>query len=360
MVADVLDAVFGGGSAPAAVRRPIVQVAFGSASAEEWAQALVWLRLEAGAAPAVDVVELCLAAGPGAPTVASGDTGSVALGYQDNSTAPVFAGQVDAVRYALDGTLRVTAVNGGALLARLRLNQSYEQRSAGQIVQDLAGRAGVSAGTIDDGIDYPFYVVDDRRSAYAHVAALARASGLVARFTAAGELTFAPAFQEDAVQTFTYGVDVLTLHVTQGAPLTGAYQVIGEGAAGSQGQDAAFWLVKDPQSVTARSGDGDPFRQTAAASLRSADAVQSAADGALSAAQRADTTGRLVVAGAPAVTVGSVVKVAGAPQDALNGPCHVLGVRHYYAKHAGFTTHILFGKASAGAGGLLSAAGGLL
>jgi hypothetical protein len=69
--------------------------------------------------------------------------------------------------------------------------------------------------------------------------------------------------------------------------------------------------------------------------------------------------GRLLVAGAPLVTVGSTIAISDAPESTLNGKCLVRWLRHSYAKHTGFTTLILFSKIE-GADGLAGSLGGLL
>ena len=197
-------------------------------------------------------------------------------------------------------------------------------------------------------------MVDDRRNAYQHVAALARKSGFLAYFTPDGDLSFAPFVAGQAVQTFTYGEDILSLHVTESTPVVGAVTTIGQGAAGSQGQEAWSWLVKDPSSVTGSAGDGGPERQTQDASLRSSDAAQSAADGISSAASLTQLAGRILVPGASAVVVGSAIEIADAPQDELNGLCLTRWVQHRYSKDGGFTTCVAFSQTgSGGIGGLL-------
>jgi phage protein D len=310
--------------------------------------------VEAGLSPFADAVTLRLAGGTSAPDVTVGDSGAVDLGYGDDTAEPVFAGQVDEVRHGVQGETSVTAVNGAAQLSRLRVIQSYEQQKAGDIVRDLAGRAGADTDTVEDGADFPFYVVDDGRSAYQHIAALARKSGFLAYFTPEGKLGFAPFTAGQAVQTFTYGEDVLSLDAAEVVPAVGTVTTVGEGAAGSQGQEARSWLVKDPSAVTADAGSGDPERLIRDASLRSAEAAQGAAEGIVDAAGRMSLTGELRVPGSPAVVVGSVVEVVDAPQDALNGLFMVRRVRHRFSKRGGFTTLISFGRAGdGGTGGLL-------
>jgi phage protein D len=310
--------------------------------------------LEAGLVPFADAVTMRLAGGASVPGVALEASGTVELGYEDGSTETVFTGQVEEVRHSVQGTTWITAVNGGALLSRTRVNQSYEQQKAGDIVKDLAGRAGVEMDTVEDGADFPFYVVDDRPSAYQHVAALARKSGYLAFFTPKGKLNFVPFTAGQAVQTFTYGEDVLSLHATEAPPAVGAVTTVAEGAAGSQGQEAWSWLVKDPSSVSGSAGTGDPERLVQDASLRSAEAAQGAAEGIADAAEGEKLIGELLVPGSPAVVVGSAVEISDAPQDALNGLFPVRRVRHRFSKREGFVTSIHFG--STGDGGL----GGLL
>jgi phage protein D len=369
---------FTGSDAVPTVRRPLFEISFGgdspaasglSAAAgsvlgttgtDPWQAHVMSLTLEAGCAPGVDAVEIVLAASASAPQVAIGDTGNVSLGYTDSEATLVFTGQVESVRYSVHGTTRITATNGGVPLARLRLNQSYEQQKAGDIVQDLASQAGVETDTVENGVDLPFYVLDDRRNAYQHIATLARTSGYLAYITPEGKLRFAPFTGGQAVQTFTYGVDILALDLTEAAPTVGTVTTLGEGAAASQGADAWGWLIKDPAPVQGRAGDGAPARLAVNAALRSGDAAQSAANGMASAAALARVSGRLLVPGAPAVVVGSAMAIARAPHEVLNGLCMVQQVRHCFAKGVGFTTLIGFYKASGGAAAGLGALGGVL
>jgi phage protein D len=349
---------FIGGSAPPALRTPVVEISIGSAGAEEWAQAVVSVAVEAGLAPGVDAAEVVVAASADAPSAVVGDTGAISLGYDDEGATLVFTGEVESVRSGILGATRIVATNGGATLSRLRVNRSYEKQKAGDVVGDLAGEAGVSTATVEDGIEFAFLVVDDRRSAYGHVADLARKSGFVAYMTPEGELTFGPLVSGQAVQSFAYGTDVLALEATEAAPVVAMVTSVGEGAAGSQGSDAWSWLVKDPASVTGSAGADAPEQLVSDASLRSADAARTAAAGLVSAAALRTAGGWLLAAGAPAVTVGSTIEIADAPDDALNGSYLVRSVRHRFLRGEGFTT--LAGlRRSDGAGGL-GALGGLL
>jgi phage protein D len=332
----------------------------GSGADDPWLQSIVRLTVEAGLAPFADVAEIYLAADSRAPSVAVGDEGSIELGYSDAPPTAVFRGRIETVRYAIQGATRVTATNGAAQLARLRADQGYEQQTAGQIVGDFAGRAGVQMGTIADGVDIPFFAVDGRCGAYQQIADLAQRCGFVAFVAPSGELQFTPPSDGEPAQTFSYGDDILELFVEEGAVSLGAVTVVGEGAAGSQGQEAWNWLLKDPSAVRSSAGDGDPMLRISDAALRNSAAVQGAASALSAAARSLQVRGRLLVPGAPSVTVGGTFEIRGAPRDELNGIFFARRVRHRYEKRSGFTTLISFTKAAAVGAGLGGLLGGLV
>src|SRR5207244_2949061 len=143
--------------------------------------------------------------GSQSPSVALADSGNVSFGYEDDELAAVFSGAVSAIRRSIAGPLRVIAVNGSSRLAAIRVNQSYERQKAGDIVRDLASTASVDTGNIEDGPEFPFYVVDDGRSALDHIGALARKSGFLSWFTPEGDLEFKSVTGGSPVQTFQYG-----------------------------------------------------------------------------------------------------------------------------------------------------------
>lgn len=344
-----------------AVRRPVFEVAFNGGGApggliaavgleqgpdDPWARSVVTVTVESGLAPFVDIATVEFAADEEAPQVSLDDEGTISLGYNDISTQLVFTAKVNDIGYNLQGTQRLGGVNGGALLSRLRINQSYEKQSAGDIVSDLAGQAGVDTDTVENGVDFPFYVLDDRSNAYQHIAALARKSGYVTYFTTQGKLYFGPYADGQAAQTFSYGVDILSLQVKQTRPILGSVTTIGQGAAGAEGQEAWGWLIKDPGAVTAEAGQGQARRLKSDASLRSSEASQSAADGIAAAAGRTALTGTIVVPGAPLVVVGSSIEIADAPDDNLNGTCMVCWMRHHYSKQQGYISVIDFSKSA--------------
>ena len=365
LLSQAAGALFGSGSGSPSVRKPVFEVQCGNPSAADGAQVLLAFSVEAGFAPWAGAAEIYAASTQG-PSASPGDPASIKAGYDDSSCGLIFTGQIETVRCGIEGVTRFHASSGASILCRLRVNQGYEQSTAGDIVNDLAQRASVATGSVEDGASYPFYAVDDGRNAWQHIAALARNNGFAAFFSPEGKLNFQPVEAGQPVQTFTYGNDILALQLTGAVPAAGQVTVVGEGAAGSNGSDAWSWLLKDASPVTSQSGEGDPHKLMTDASLRSSDASQTAADGTAAAVGAATRSGWILTPGASAVSVGSTIEIDGATQDALNGTYLVERVRHRFSKSAGFTSLIFFTQLGAGwsggglAGGLLSGAKGVL
>jgi hypothetical protein len=350
------------------VRRPAFAVSFGAggggagslagaaaalgfgASGDPWARSVVRITVESVVAPDVGFADVVFSPSGGEPAVAVGDEGSIGFSYADAESATVFTGRVRTVAADGSGVVRLVATDAAGVLAARRVETSFENQSAGDVIRALAGDAAVSTGTIANGIDLPFLVVDGARSVWTHVAELARLCGHFAYVAGDGALHFVPVATGDPVQRFTRGEDILSIRRTAEAPAFGAVTTWGEGAAGSQGADAWAMLIKDPAPVTGTNGSGVE-RRFPARVLRSGDAVRSAASALAAAAQRLSDHGEMVVPGAPAVYAGATIEIAGAGAG-LDGKALVTGVRHTYETRAGFRSRIRFIGAGSGASGL--------
>jgi phage protein D len=373
-----------GASGPPSVSRPAATVTFGSASAsssgfggivdaaasllagapgDPWREHLLSLRLRRGLAPEADVLQLLVAATPTAPAVALADKGSLSLTGSDGTDMLVFTGQVDGIHERASGARLVTATNGSRELAQARLNRSFEQQDAGQIIQALASELGLSADTPGNVPTLPRFVVDDRVSLYAHVARLAALSGFIVCIAADGGVKVKdPAAGGEPTARISYGVDVLDFTLGERAAHTAAVQVTGEGAAGDQGSDAWYWLRKDPAANQSTAGSGTPLRTISLGALRSADVVATLASAKLQRASEAATRGWLLTAGAPQVEPGDNVELSGMPQSSLNGSYRVDEIVHEFDVRSGFRSRLRVVNAGAGggAGGLAGLIGGLL
>ena len=99
----------------------------------------------------------------------------LSLGYEDGMS-DVFHGKVeDLIFRTFD--MRIIAYSSTFNLSRVRKDKFYEQRTAGQIVKDLADVAGVDTKDIEDGVKFPYYAVDSNKNAYEHIKELVAVCG---------------------------------------------------------------------------------------------------------------------------------------------------------------------------------------
>lgn len=333
---------------------------------DPWQRSVTAISCESHLAPRVDWARIVLADDSQSPVFNIGDTGNIQLGYAEDRLYPVITGAIIGMRSGLQRQAALTIGNGAYRLSQLCTNQSFEQQSAGEIVEALAALAEVETGTVEFGVDLPFYVVDDGRNLYQHIALLAEKSGVLAAIGGDGKLNFKAASDAAPEQTFHYGVDIVQMHLIRSEPRAEKITVVGAGAAGGEGADAWGWLVKDRQSITAILGDGAKSLLLADPSLRSSDAVQQAAAGRLFASRQQAQRIKLTVIGAPLIRAGCKIEIADAPLADLNGTAIVRAARHHYSKHGGFTSEItalmesesnsmdsLLASALGGLGGLL-------
>jgi hypothetical protein len=329
-------------SAPApATRRPVLDM-----GGPESACAMVRVALRMG--PALDTVSCVLATARS--ELAAGDGLTVAMGYADTRPEDIFSGTVSSISTNVHGQTIVTAGNGGEALARMRINQSFVDMSAGDIITDLAGRAGVDAAEILDGTDLPLYVADDRAHLLDHIATLAGFSGADVTFDAGGGLVCAVSGETPSAVAFAYGASIAAGRMQQRIPLETPFQSTGEGAAGSDGDDAWPWIAADSGSTAS----GDPGGGVASVgALRSADAVSGYHEARMAAQARMAGTILIDAPGTPILRPGNVFTVE---HDALGGEYVAAEVIHSYNKTAGFRTRV-YGWSKGGSGGL---PGGLL
>jgi phage protein D len=273
------------------------------------------------------------------PHPAVGDDVSVELGYADDGMHRVFTGTVADVRPDITAT-RVTALSPMRELMALRVEQTYQNKTAGEIARDLAGQAGVSVDTVEDGVSFLAYVADGGRNAYQHIRALADKSGLDVYVTPEGKLVFRRFAGTVTTHVFEYGQHIIEL-VVQAAPATAAQvQVFGESPADAQGDGAFAWLTKSFNPGTA--GSGAPTLLVQDPSLRTGTAANTAAQAAAQRLKQRTLTGQLRALGRAPVKLGDAVRVTGAPDDCMNETFQVRGVHHRLTKGAGFTTRITF------------------
>lgn len=300
------------------------------------ADGLVALRLVRGTAPDVDAAEMLLAPVPGGPDLpAPGDTGSIGLSAGDLSAQ--FACTVDLAERRADGLCRVTATNGGRLMARARVLLSFADQDPGAIIDALAAEVGADSAAGSAGETLKSYIADDRRSAWDHVARLAATAGRLAGFDDAGMLTlFDDTATGEAVARLAVGETLLDHRIQTREAAVGALSVDGDGA-NDKGGNAWAWLRKDPSPIRAVAGDGQPARRLTAPWLRSQPASQALADGRFRAMTRTAVRGRFLAQAVPQIVPGALIEIAGTAAD---GTWLVLRVRLGFELSTGMVSEI--------------------
>jgi len=266
---------------------------------------------------------------------------TVALGYDDDSDLiQVITGAVATVEPGMT-TTRVFGYSACTAVLATRVEQTFEGKTAGAIVRDLARQADQDVQAAEDGITFPAYVVDGRRAVYHHMQDLAALSGFDLYINPEGKLVFEKFVGGKAVHVFEFGKHIVDLDVVRTPPLAGQVEAWGESPTGSQGDDAWAWLTTDFSGSKGTSGTGTRFLLERPV-LRTIDAARVAAEAALMAIKRRTLRGRLTTVGRPQVKLGDAIRLRGMLDDSLNTSFQVRSVTHRVTKMHGFVTMIGF------------------
>lgn len=270
------------------------------------------------------------------------DQATVELGYADNGNLiQVIAGSVISVEPNFN-TLRVVAFTGAETLLRSYADQTYESQTAGAIVRDLAGKAKVTVANAEDGINFPAYVIDGRRSFSRHIVDLADLCGFDVYFMSAGKLVFEKFTAGKSVHAFEYAKDILEVHSASAPPLAGSVQAWGESPTDTKGAGSSAWLTKNFSRSKGTSGSGKPVLLLERPALRTGNAAKAAALADETRIRRGELKGRMLTVGRPEVKLGDAIQLRNVPQPSLNKAFQVRTVTHRITKRGGFTTEIGF------------------
>jgi len=142
---------------------------------------------------------------------------TIELGYADqDELTQVMKGTVITTEPGLT-TARIIGHSAGPLLRNFA-NETFESSNAGAILSDLADRAGVEVETAEDGIDFPAYVIDGRRSFYHHMRELADLCGFDLYLNPEGKLVFEKFTGGKTVHVFEFAKHIVELGVQRSAP----------------------------------------------------------------------------------------------------------------------------------------------
>jgi phage protein D len=271
------------------------------------------------------------------------DAMTVELGYADET--PSLVNVITASVAELDqGSLtnRVTGYTAANTLLRTYVDRSYESKTAGQIVRDLAAEGKVGVAVADDGILFPSYVVDRQRPAYAHMRELASLCGFDVYLNSDGKLVFEKFYGGKAVHVFENAKHIVALDIIRAQPQARTVVAWGESPTGSRGDDAWPWLTKDFSGSKGTAGSGDPVLLLERPALRTSSAAQTAATALELDIKRRTLRGRVLTIGRAEVKLGDAIVLRGMPDASLNTSFQVRSVRHRMTKTDGFTTLVGF------------------
>jgi phage protein D len=287
------------------------------------------------------------------------DAATLHLGH-DGDEQGVFTGKVVDLRLSLVG-VTVRALGTMGELLNLRTASTYESQTIGAIIRDLAGQAGLTPGTVDDGPLLPRYAVDSRISAWAHARDLADRLGFELYTDRDGKVMFhAPGDGQSGgglLGTATAAAAASLLGVGGGESyafakqllaaradrLPAAWQAIdvgGESPASGQGEETAHWLTTDDSAYRGHAGSGDPRRLVLDPAARTKDLADQFAAGRLAIAARHAYATSVRLMGRASVDLGDAVSVTDVSDDLLNGSGYIRAIRHRFDALGGFVTDL--------------------
>jgi phage protein D len=270
-----------------------------------------------------------------AKEIKKGDLLKISLGYEDKLTV-VFQGNVyDLIFSAFDTS--VNAYSCTFNLSHLKIDKFYEQRTAGQIVKDLAVNASAETLDIEDGVKFPYYAIDSNKSAYEHIRELAVICGFDVYCNQENKLMFKK-YNPNKKHAVEYGKNLIA--VTMGvnpSPYQGV-KIIAESPSSESGTQTAHWLKKE--QVYSLAGEEESLLTIVNRAVKDEDTARKIAE------ERLDTLKyqKIVhadVVGNPEIYLGDAITLEALPNPLLNGEYKIITIQHLYSKRKGFITKLI-------------------
>ena len=316
--------------------------------------------VERSLAVPIDSLRVLLGASGG---VAVGDPVTLDLGDADG-TQRVFTGSVAELRPRLGG-YGLFCIGTMLALVDLRVASFYQDSSAGDVVRDLTGQAGLDAGDISDGLSLPRYAVERRVGAHAQLRRLADRLGFALFADRAGKVCFkgigaaaslgssgiggalggavagaASALAGGGSTTLEYGKHLLAAEAALRPAPNRRVTVGGESAMSGQGDNKSHWLTAKDSDYEDSAGSGEEWLILDGSARTKDMAGRFAAGYAARMGQRTAAL-RATVLGMPALELGDACGLGGAPESGLNANGTVSGLRHRFGAHEGFVTDLV-------------------
>jgi hypothetical protein len=281
------------------------------------------------------------------------------LGH-DGENERVFTGAVVQLRPAISGVTVIALGKMNALLG-LSIASTFENQTAGGIVRNLMGKAGLTGGTIHDGPELPRFAIDRFQSAYAHIKGLADRLGYEFYANRDGEIMFhalGDAADLDAAgglggavsgllggvsEGYLFGQHLIAAHATSQPPARASVDVGGESPMSRQGDTTSHWLTINDSDYRGSAGSGAPNLLVIDPAARTRDLADRFAAGHLATKQRTAHQVTITVLGRPQLDLGDSISVGDVPDGLLNGNGYVRAIRHRCSVTHGFLTDFRIG-----------------
>ena len=268
--------------------------------------------------------------------IKEGDELSVQLGYREE-LEDVFSGFINDVENEITG-IRVLGLDSASKLLALRVNQVYEGQNAGQIVSDLARKAGIIVEEAADGIRFPQYTVDDSKNAYEHMKDLANKCGFNLYMNVKNQIVF-KRYERKELHVLEYGKNIVQIEANKHEPSFTQVFVRGESPASFRGADKAHWLTKRLVEGSAGSGGNRLLLVDPAAKDR--DMADKIAEARLNELMKT-LSGNVKIIGNTAIDLCDTIEIRGLKQTHINGEYQVQSVEHVLNRREGFITIVGF------------------
>lgn len=282
------------------------------------------------------------------------DSVGIELGF-DGSEEKVFTGKVVSISQSLS-RCRVQALGTMSGLADLRISNLYKEQNAGDIIDDLISRAGLTSGTIDNGVFLPIFAIDRCISAYAHAKGLADRLGFSLYSNRDGEINFRglgsvasldlpfglgelPFFGNSL--TYNYAQNIIEGVAKKKTPPWGSILVGGESPMSGRGDDKGHWLTLEDSSFQGGpSGNGSPEILVLDPCARTKDLADRFAEGHYAGASRNTHVINITVFGRSDLDLGDSITVEDCPDQLLNGNGFIRSITHNFSAQTGYVTHL--------------------
>jgi len=313
--------------------RPSYKVEIGPETFESGTSNVISIHVSLSMETPADSCEILFGIDSKSSKIKEGDEILIQLGYED-TLEDVFRGLVDNVEHGIS-EIRVLGLNSTSKLLKTKVNQVYENQSAGEIVSDLAQKAGLEVEDASNGLSFPLYVVDDTKNVHKHIRELAEKCGFDFYMTTENRLVF-KRYESEEPHVLEYGKNIIEVEADKWEPLFTNIQVQGESPSSFKGADTSHWLTKREVEGSAGSGNKllieDP-------TVRDKDTAEKVAKAKLDALMRS-FSGTVRIVGEADMKLGDTIELKGMQRSEMNGEYQVRSVEHLLSKREGFTTLI--------------------